>query len=813
METFMPTLLQDLRYALRQMRRSPGFTITVVLTLALGIGANTAIFSVVNAVLRHPEGVDHPDRVAVLHVDYKKLGLNVPVVSLPDYADAASLHPLVEAAAIGDEDGFNLEQNGKMIRLRAADVSQQWFQVFGARAILGRTFSAEEELPGAAPVTVISYNLWQQQFGGAGDVIGKTIDLDQKAYRVIGVMRSDFDWPRERMLWVPMTLAPGDFAEHNRFNENNTVMVRLRPGITLAQLNAGLRQKMQEEFRIGTFGGFARQTGWSMYATHFTRYIAGSLRKPLYVLFGVVLLVLMIAAANVAGLFLARSSVRSREFAIRTALGASTARMVRQIVMETLLLASAAALTGCLAGPVLGRMLLHTIPHNLAAGYAVRMQPVVLLFTAGIAVLTALIAGVGPAWRMTRQSQSLELREGGRSATASAQKQRLRSAFVISEVAMAFLLLCGTGLFLTSLRQLQQVNPGFDPHHVLVGAVYYAGHDLESNQARQAQFVHSVVQNLSALHGVKAAAVFPVPFGTGPMASSFSIKGRPQVPGQVPMHSRLSYSTPGYLQVMRIPLIAGRWFSADDRTGTAPVVVIDAHLAHRWWPHGNPIGQQIGSRDGKHWATVIGVVGNIRTDSLEQNTSDGTRYYPFAQSQHGSVEFIARSHENLKLFRTQLQQAVQEADGTQAISTSETLGSLIARTLAGRRLIVWMLAAFAGLALLLSMIGIYGLISYITAQRTTEMGVRMALGAQRSDVLRLVFTGVLRLTAVGLLCGAVFSIGAYLLLRHVFAGFGSGLMLSMLAATAALFLAGGCAGLPPASRAASVDPMQALRNE
>ncbi len=809
----MSTLLQDLRYALRQMRRSPGFTLTVVLTLALGIGANTAIFSVVNAVLRHPEGVDYPGRVAVLHVDYKKLGLNIPEVSVPDYADAASLHGLVQAAAIGYEDGFNIEQNGQMMRLRAASVSQQWFQVYGARPILGHTFTAADEQPNAAPVAVISYNLWRQQFGGAADVVGKTLELNQQSYRVIGVMRSDFDWPRQRMLWVPVGLAPSDFAEKSRFNEDGTAVVRLRPGATLTQLNAGLQQKMQDEFRIGTFGGYARQAGWSMYATPFTEYVAGPLRKPLYVLFSVVVLVLLIAAANVAGLFLARSSARSREFAIRAALGASTVRMVRQLVLETMLLAGTAAVMGVMAGPALGRMLLHTIPHNLAAGYAVRLQPVVLLFTAGIALLTALLAGIGPALRMTRRDQSLELREGGRSATASAAKQRLRSAFVIGEVAMAFLLLCGTGLFLTSLEQLQQVNPGFDPHHVLVGAVYYAGHDLESNQTRQAQFIHSVVDNLSAQHGVTAAAVFPIPFGTGPMSNTFSIEGRPQTADQAQMHSQLSYSTPGYLQVMRIPLLEGRWFTSEDRSGTEPVVVIDAHLAHRWWPHGNPIGQHIGSPDGKGWATVIGVVGNIRTDSLEQNTSDGMRYYPFAQSQNGGVEFIARSQENLKLFQTQLRQAIASANGAQAISTSETLDSLIAQTLAGRHLIVWMLAAFAGLALLLSILGIYGLISYVTTQRTGEMGVRMALGAQRSDVLLLVLSAVLRWTAMGLLCGAAFSVGAYLLLRHAFAGFGSGLLLSMLAATAALLLAGACAGLLPASRAASVDPMQALREE
>lgn len=810
----MQTLIQNLRYALRQMRKSPGFTLTVVLTLALGIGANTAIFSVLNAVLRHPEGVDHPGRVAVLHVDYKKLNLDVPDVSIPDYADAASLRKLVEAAAISYYGGFNMEQNGRMVRLRSASVSRQWFQVYGARPILGRTFSAADELPHAAPVAVISYKLWQQQFGGAADVVGKTLELDQQAYRVIGVMPSDFDWPRRRMLWVPIGLPAAAFSEQNRFNEGATGVVRLRPGATLAQLNAGLRQKVQAEFRRGTFGGYAQKAEWSMYATPFTRYVAGPLRKPLYVLFGVVALVLLIAVANVAGLFLARSSARSREFAIRSAMGASAGRMVRQLVMETALLAGTAALLGIVAGPAMGRLLLHMVPNDLAQGYVVRLQPDVLLFTAGIALLAALLAGMGPALRMNGRNQALALREGGRSATSSLEKQRLRSAFVMGEVAMAFLLLCGTGLFLTSLRQLQSVNPGFNPHHVMVGAVYYAGHDLANNQERQAAFVHSVVTNLAEQHGVHAAAaVYPIPFGTSMIASGFAIEGRSEEAGQAQMHSNLSYATPGYLQVMRIPLLAGRWFSSEDRADTQRVVVIDQQLAKRWWPHSDPIGQHIGKGAGKDWATVIGVVGNVRGASLAHNTSDGMRYYPMAQAPGSGAEFVARTREGLSTYQQQLRQAVEQADGTQAISTSETLDGLVAKSLVGRRLVVWMLGAFAALALLLAVIGIYGLISFVTTQRTGEMGVRMALGAQRGDVIQLVLLGVLRWTGIGVACGAMLSVAAYLVLRHFFADFGDGIGISIGSAAIALTLAGVMAGWLPARRAASVDPMEALRNE
>jgi predicted permease len=812
---FRLMILYDLRHALRQLIRLPGFTLTAILTLALGIGANTAIFSVVNAVLRHPAGVDHPERVLIQNTRYRQLGMDFPGVSIPDYADAASLHNQVEAAAIERDTSFNTLHDGSVEHLSAARVSSQWFQVFGARPILGRTFTAEEDQPNAGPVAVLSYGLWQRAFGGARDVIGKTVMLDEKPYRITGVMRSDFDWPRLNQVWVPIALAPAEFALDQRFNENFRAVIRLRPGASVAQLNAALANKSVEERRREGTNAFGSSSQWSMYASPLAETAAGPLRKPLYVLFGVVALVLLIASANVAGLFLARTSARTREFAIRTALGATASSILRQLFTETLLLAGAATLIGIAAGPIFGRVLLWLIPHSLAEGYSVHMDPIVLAFTAAIGLLTSLIAGIGPALRLLRQHQSLALHEGGRSATASVEKQRLRSAFVIGEVALACLLLTGTGLFLASLRQLQHIDPGFNPHGVTAATVYYSGQEMNKSQQRQATFVDSVLGNLSAQPGVtSAAAIDPLPFdpqqGGG---SSFNIVGRPVGPNDPGPHSDVASATADYLKVMQIPLLAGRWISPEDRADTEPVVVIDSRLAKKYWPNQSPVGQHLSAYNGDKPALIIGVVSTIRSSSLEQDPSDGLRYYAFPQATHFVTNILVRTGSDAAAISPAIHRAIASADSTQTASDIQPLESLVSDSLAGRRLIVDMLAAFAALALLLAIVGIYGLISYVTNQRTVEVGVRMAVGAQRSDVIFLVLKGALGWVFTGLAIGAVLSLVADRLLRQSFAAFGSGVFASLTAAVLSLLFVGLLAALLPARRAASIQPIQALRSE
>ena len=812
---WLESLLQDLRYALRQLVKSPGFALAAILTLSLAIGANTAIFSVVNAILRHPAGVDHPERVAVLNTRYAQFTLDFPSVSVPAYALAAAMKDQVEAAAIERAASFNILHGGITEHLDVARVSSQWFQVYGARPILGRVFTSEEDQPNMAPVVVLSYGLWQRAFAGRDDAIGQTMMLDQRPYRVIGVMRSDFAWPRRYQIWTPIALPPTAFVPDEAFNENYQASVRLLPGVAVSQFNAALSTKMWEALRQGGGSRYATSSGWAVYSTPLTESAAGPLRKPLYVLFGVVALILLIASANVAGLFLARASARSKEFAIRTALGASALRMTQQLFIETALLAGVAAGLGIAAGPVLGKLLLQLLPHHMAEGYDVRLEPAVLAFTAGTALLTSLIAGLGPAFRMLLERKQISLHEGERSTTASAQKQRLRSAFVIGQVALSFLLLSGTGLFLVSLQKLQHVDPGFNPKGVLAGKVDYSGYDFKKSQPRQAAFVGGAVDHLAAQPGVlAAAAVAPLVFDPDDGgACSFAIAGRPLGPNDPGPHSQLTFTTPGYLNVMQIPLLAGRWITAADSAATVPVVVIDARLARKYWPNQNPIGQHISFGCGNKPALIVGVVATVRLGSLEEDTSDGMRYYPFAQGENIEADFLVRTDSDPNRMAYALKDAVASADPSQTVSSITSLDTLVSDSLAGRRLIVWMLAAFAGLALLLAMVGIYGLISYVTANRTNEIGIRMALGAHRGHVVQLVLKSALGWVLAGLSAGIVLSIAATILLRHVFAVFGGGIALSLAAAGTLLFVVGALATVIPARRAASIDPMQALRTE
>jgi len=807
---------EDLRFALRQLSKSPGFALTAIVTLALGIGANTAIFSVIHAVLMHPSGVDSPERVGVMRTKYANLGLDFPDVSVPDFADAASLKEQVQAAAIERTDSYNILHDGRTEHLDGSQVTWQWFNVFGARPILGRTFTAEEDHQGANAVAVLSYSAWQKVFGGNRNVVGQTVMLNQKPYRVIGVMRSDFDWPRGKEVWTPMGLEPKEYDLGNRFNEGSTAAVRLQPGVNFAQFNSGLATKSREEYTREGGKGFAQLSNWGMTATPLTEFAAGPLRKPLYVLFGVVALVLLIASANVAGLFLARASSRTKEFAIRTALGANAWRLVRQMLTETLLLAGLATVIGIALGPVFGRMLLWMVPQSLAEGYTVEMSFGVLAFTAAAGLLTSLIAGIGPSVKMVRTQKRLALHDGGRSSTASVDKQRLRSVFVIGEVAMAFVLLAGTGLFLASLREMQQINPGFNPHGVLAGAVVYSGDAYKDNRARQESFVNTVVDNLKAQPGVKdAAAMTALPFSNQDGASSFNIEGRAAGPNDPGPHSQLSYATADYLKTMQIPLLAGRWISTDDHSNTQLVVVIDQKLAKKYWPGQNPLGQHLSSVFGpdKQWSEVVGVVADVRPDSLEEDVSDGMRYYPYSQSANGMANFVMRTDGDPLTLTSGLNRAIAAADPAQTAFGISTLESRVDASLASRRLIVWLLTAFAGLALVLALVGIYGLISYVTEQRTNEIGIRMALGAQRGQVVGLVMKGALSWVGIGLAIGIGMSIFTATMLKQQFTSFGGGVMPSLGIAMAALLAIGGLAGLFPAQRAASIDPAKTLRNE
>jgi predicted permease len=810
--------MDDLRYAMRQLFRAPTFAIVTILTLALGVGANTAIFSVVQAVLLHPSGVQEPERVASFHAKYTQLNLPSIGVSAPDFRDVQSMQSQVDAGAMVQGVSYNATFDGRTQHLRAAKVSQQWFQVFGAEPIVGRVFLPEEDQKGSERVVVLSYSAWQRMFGGAHDVVDKKVLLDDQSYRVIGVMRSDFAWPKGVEMWTALGLAPTEFAAENRFNESYNSVVRMKPGVTVAQLNAGLEQKRIEEIRReGTSGfTFGQSSGWGMFAQPWTEDAAGDLRKPLVALFAVVAMILLIACTNISGLMLARASARMKELAIRSALGASLRQLAMQFVVETALLAGVATLIGVLAGPVLGKMLLLAIPHDLARGFAVNMDLRVAAVAAGFGLLAAFLAGVAPVVQLARTHKSLKLAEYSKNSTTGASKQRFRNVLVATEVALAFLLVAGSGLFLASLRELQSVDPGFRSDSVLTGKVTLDATNYKGQDLKQANFIHDVTQRLSAQPGVvAAAAVFPAPFASGMHPSgSFRIVEKPTGPNDPGPHGDKVWATPGFLAALQIPLLEGRWFSEEDRKDSPPVAVIDDMLAKAYWPGRTAVGQhlRLGGQDSPP-VEIVGVIGHVRKDSLEVEENKGVIYRPMAQQPVGEAVFLVRTRMDPEMMRAPLVESVRAVDSQEAVYEVATLGSFVTDSLAARHLLVWLLTMFGGLALLLAAIGIYGLLSFTASQRTTEIGIRMALGAQRWQVVSLMLRESMMLIGAGIGVGLVLTFVAQRILAHSFAGMDSGMSVSLLFAAISLMLAAVVASIVPARRSASVDPVIALRNE
>jgi predicted permease len=715
-----------------------------------------------------------------------------------------------------DEQSFNAQQDGHTLHLLAAEVTWPWFHTFGAEPILGRTFRPEDDQKGASRVVVLSYSAWQRLFGGQHDAVGKSLVLDGQPYRVIGVMRSDFDWPRNRDVWVPLGLAPTAYAADQRYNEFYSSVVRLRPGISVAQFNAAIDQKHREQIRREGSGSFGQSAGWSMFAEPWTNDAAGDLRKPLIALFAVVTGVLLIACLNVAGLFLARASSRSRELALRIALGASRSQIASLFVSEVLLLAGFATMLGVLAGPVLGRLILRAIPHDLAAGFSVHTDLRLVLAAAAIGLLSAVCAGMAPVWSVLRQRRSLSLADSVRTSTGASGKQRLRAILVSSEMAIAFLLVAGTGMFLSSLLRLQQVDPGFRPAGVMTGSVTLTSAQYRDNDTRRAVFVGDVLTRLRQQPGVKdAAAVFPLPFGTTVKPSgSFAIEDLPTLPNEPGPHADKRWATSGLLSTMQIPLLRGRWFASSDTATTQHVAVIDDTLARAYWPHHDPIGKRIrfGSQD--PWAQIVGIVAHTRRDSLEVDENKGVVYKSFAQQPVEGVTFVARSSGgDAESLRTSMTDAVHGADGAEALYDVTPLSALVDASLAPRHLLVWMLSLFGGLALFLAAIGIYGLLSFLATQRTVEVGVRMALGANRVDIAYLIARRILPLLAAGLGVGLVLVVIAQRTLTHFFAAMTGGSVSSIAGAAVVLLLAAMVAALLPALRAARLQPSVALRNE
>jgi predicted permease len=818
----MNTLLQDIRFGLRTLAKSPGFAAVAILTLALGIGANSAIFSVVNTLFLHPPGVSQPDRVVVQRVRYNKLGLKNIVVSIPDYAQVRDSRKVFATAAVCSPTTFNYTAGDFPQMLRGAMVTWQWFDVFGAKPIAGRVFTPEEDQPKANHEIILSYGTWKRWFGGDPGAIGRSIQLDQEPYRIVGVMGPDFAWPNpQTQLWVPMGLDSKAFAIDNTFNENYLSVARLQPGVSFSQASAYMNI-LNERVANNPATAFAKTAQWGMFLMPLTDYVFGNLQTPILILSGAVAFVLLIACANIAGLLLAKAAGRSKELAVRAALGASRSRLMTQALCENLALGVLGILAGLLVAQFGLKALLFAAPKEMSSGVAFPLDGYVLLFTIVAGLVAVLIFGIVPAWHMSHADPYNALRESGRSTTGSRGRQRFRAFLVSGELALGLVLLAGTALLLKSLSRLGDVNPGFQSTGVMTAA--FSLPDTQYNtQDKQYAFYLSVLDRLSQSPGITAVgAGFPLPFAGVDGTASFMILGRPANPDDPGPHGATRTVTPGYFKALGIPLLKGRYFTDEDRKGSQAVVIIDENLAKQYWPGEDPIGKQMKNGSNDPWATIVGVVGNIRfttlageeqSGAITMSSSKGTYYFPVYQNDDTSIGYFIAKSNNTAAADAAIRQAVHSADANLPLSNEETMDARIFDSMGPQRFATNLLAVFAGLAVLLAAIGLYGLISYSVAERTNEIGIRMALGARPVDVLQMILKQGAKLALIGAGIGIVVGMLLMRAMASVLYGVSSADPISFAGAAVLLLLIALLACYIPARRATRVDPMIALRYE
>jgi predicted permease len=821
----MGHLWADARYATRMLAKNPGFAIVAVLTLALGIGANTAIFSAVNALLLHPTGIPHPERLLAIRARYEKLNLKSIVISAPDFTYARDNKQAFASTAIQADGGFNFTGGEWPMRLRGSRVSWQWFDVFEAKPLMGRVFVPEEDQPNANHVVVLSYNTWKSIFGGDPNIVGRSIELNRESYRIIGVMGTNFLWPNPTDLWAPLGLKAEDYAIDNIFNESYFAVGRLQPGVKLANATAFLNVVTQQVSDDPRTKGFPRSAGWGVFAVPFADFVYGDVRTPLFILLGAVGLVLLIACSNVAGLLLARASGRSKEFAVRTALGASPWRLVNQTLTESLVLAIAGSLLGLMIAAGVLQALVTLAPQNLMTGVAISMDWHVMAFAAALAVVSALIFGAAPAWRMARIDPQANLKQGRGTGGETRGDHRFRDVLVACELALALVLLAGAGVFLKSLAKLHDVDLGFRPQGLMSAALALPDKTYDT-PAKQIGFFHSALERLANSPGVESAAAgVPLPFSGFGNSASFSIEGRELAPGDPGPHGDYRQVSPGYFETMGIQLLRGRTFTDQDRLGTQPVTVIDENLARQYWPNQNPLGQQIrnGAPDSKDaWRTIVGVVAPVRHSQVagDESSSEGViggakgvYYYPLYQVESNSAFLIARTNGVAAGLGTTIREAVHAVDPGQPVSDLKTMEQRVTLSLGPRRSAVALLSVFAVMALSLAAVGLFGLVRYNVAQRTQEIAVRIALGASRADVFKMVLVDGLRLVVFGVGGGLLAAFALTRVMTGLLYGVSPTDPMTFAGMAVLLALVALLASWLPAQRATRVDPLVALRYE
>lgn len=816
----MSTLMQDVRHGIRLLIKNPGFTAIAVLTLALGIGANTALFSVVNGVLLNP--LPYPNPSQLVAVAEKFPPFPEASISYPNFLDWVRMNHTFEALAAYRHTNFNLADSGEAQRLNAVQVSATFFPLLGVKPVIGRTFSREDDRHGAAPVVMLAGKYWKSKFGASPEILGKTLDLDGTGYTVIGVVPEDFYFCCESMnfqlgdVYVPIGSASGLWVTQRDFHPGIRSVGRMKSGVTFAQAVGDM-----DEVALNLAKAYPDSNrGAGVVLSPLRQRMVQDIRSTLLVLLASVGFVLLIACANVANLILARSSGRAREFAIRSVLGATQTRVIRQLLTESLLLAIAGGGLGLLFASWGTQGALAVLPHALPRASDIRIDPRVLLFTLVVSILTGALFGLAPSLKTSRPDLHETLKEGGRG--GSAVRHRTQAVFVVFELAMAVVLLIGAGLSLRSLAGLWTQDRGYDPQNVLSFDVAFSPAVANEPPDQLRTLLQQFPQTIAQIPGVQAVSLTnaSVPL-TDDWEQHFWIAGTPEPQTLSEMPETLLYVVSrDYLRVMRIPLLRGRFFTSQDSKDSRRVAVIDDSFAREYFPNQDPIGRRLLMKDEDVPLEIIGVVGHTEQWPHDGKFSNSVKVQFYALAEQSPDAWLGKGVG--VIVRTQapnyptvdaIRSAIVQMNSQQVAYRFRSMEQVIATSLTSRRFAMILLAVFSAVALSLASIGIYGVMSYVTAQRTREIGVRLALGAQRHDVLKLVFGEAARLTLAGVLTGLIAAAGLTWLIRGML--FGVSAIDPLTFAAVALLLSGVAfaACYIPARRAMRVDPIVALRYE
>ena len=802
----------DLRYGLRSLRQHPALAAIALVTLSLGIGANAAIFSVVNAVLLRPLPFAQPDRIVAFWGSVPQMG--IPVLDYPDaaYVYYRTRSQTLEHASAYTSFSTTLTGAGDPERLNAAAVTADFFPLLGRMPLLGRAFLPQEEAKDRNVVALLSHGLWQRRFGGDPQVIGKTLILDGNPFTVVGVMPPGFDFPSRSELWFPLGTDPSS-ADCWCYS----MLGRLRQGRSVDDARRELA-RLSDDFGLERRGQPPSDPNKPpeaiIIAKTLPEKLAGEVRTPLLLILGAVGAVLLIACANVANLLLARATARGREIAVRSCLGASPWRIVRQLLLESLLLAATGGAIG-LAFAFWGvRALGALVVDRVSYVHEIALDPAVLLFTLGVTVVTVMVFGLAPALRGARVDPQQAVKEGVR-AGRSAKSRRLNGAFVVAQVAASLVLLVGAGLLLRSFRNLQQIELGFEPENVLVGRVSLPP-DSYKDPASVRAFFEELQRTVRSLPGVKTVGLASIaPFSDGEMGRPFRIKGREPAPGQPELVARFRVVGPDYFAALGTPLVHGRVLDETDTEKTPLVAVVDETLALRFWADGDAVGREIKMGDAKSTNPWVRIVGVVKTVKHGEVTEEATRhvYVPMTQGYARTMDLVIRTTSDPAALTRSVRSQVQAMDRSLPFYDVHTLEAQVARTLATRRLTNQLLLSFAVTALLLAAIGIYGVMALGVADRVHEFGIRLALGAAPTDVLHLVLGQGLRLVALGVTIGAAASFALTKTIATLLFGVKpfDAITFAVVAVVIAAVSVAAC--YVPARRATATDPLAALRNE